>query len=527
MNGGFFLHQNPSDQTNRREPLATKCPFPDCQEEAAERLSGSVFKCGACQRLALQCRRPGCGVLGRPFMAYCRSCRCEFLRQDVSELPAHLWERAGRLGHSADAIDIGGPEDVASFLPSGSARGYEAVVAASFVRGTIAIHQTGGFLALVHPFRSASDGAKHKSIIWSDDELVQTPANVRPFQPCTMPGDRHILFSDSHAVYGVHLWSLRGWSGSNERRYMPLVDCSAESSPKITAAPIPLSETEFGLLLRIDGAYRWGVFDLAPMREGTPLPDVLRRSVACPIEGQPCHAQLVADRFLAFATPKGHWVWKMGDAQSGQLDAMRRTWKRQDQSLIMNSHDENARSFHFEKQYIFHRTREPGLVTWYFQVQGLPARRFEYYDLRVDTLERGRQGVLGDADDFVSLGALENPDDARMPQYMLFMRGGRLLIDNRGTLQGYRNRNLINVVAHAAGLTFSDPLVATIVRGATGGARQLNIYSVVGGGPRHVDVGKLVSNPLLWSRWLFTVEGMEGHGVVVRRRTLCPAEAST
>ena len=360
---------------------------------------------------------------------------------------------------------------------------------------------------------------------------MRTPPGVRAYPPLLMPDDRHLLFSSPHAVYGVHLWSMRGWSSSNERWYNTLVDCGGQSRVKIAAAPVVLSEGKFGLLLQDEDGFRWGVFDLDPMRNGVPLPDVMARSVALRLTGQTAVVWTVLGQLLAFATTDGHWVWKLEAARGQRTEELVPTWKSRGGDLIISAHDARASEFHFARQHVFHGNRDPQKVTWYYQVQetrrdegGLmrAARRLDYYELNVETLTRQRGGSVGDADRTVLLGAREDPHDNRMPSTMLFASEGRVAKYAHGQLQAHQNRSMPRDVAHATGLVFADPLVVSIWCGTNAGYRNLNIYSVAHDWHRDVEVANLISNPLLWSRWLFTLEGTDDGGVAMRRRSLCP-----
>ena len=101
-----------------------------------------------------------CGRLNRPFMHFCRNCRADLLESGPQVSVNESWDRATRAS-GRFAPNTASPQaelllDLEQ-LPEFS-HPPQAFLALRFLRGLLAVHQSGCFAALLHPFRTAVIG---------------------------------------------------------------------------------------------------------------------------------------------------------------------------------------------------------------------------------------------------------------------------------------------------------------------------------------------------------------------------------
>src|SRR3954465_1461484 len=144
-----------------REPLMSgnaaikvraTCPFPKCQHESASQLAAHVFRCNHCQRLSIQCEKPTCGALNRPYILYCRRCRDSMLDDKWQGTCDQLWSRAARIAEQGLGSKVGPAETIIDLSKLRDYKRPATQIAIRFLHGLLAVHQSGGYLALLHPF---------------------------------------------------------------------------------------------------------------------------------------------------------------------------------------------------------------------------------------------------------------------------------------------------------------------------------------------------------------------------------------
>jgi hypothetical protein len=433
-----------------------------------------------------------------------------------------LWHKAGQFGDLCPAERAGTPDTVLTLSRLREYKPPFAMLAMRFIEGLLAIHQAGAYLALVHPFRNEDDNPQRT--IWYGVEQVPCRANQRPFPPLKMKDDRHILFTSATAVYAVNVWSLKDWAyrGDERPRYHNIVDWHADDKPKIVAAPVIIDAQRFGLLTYgPDDKYRWVLRELLTDAKFPEAANAVGDSVELPLEGRPCHVESVADKVLTFATPLGHWVWRFADAKEGKVSELRRTWPRaeNDAHLVANAHNSGANNFYFVRQCLTvdrpMSAQGPGKFTWYYQKTGRP-NELECYAVSCDSLEPTHVTQLDREHGTIPLGMRVSG-----PAKALFARGQKLLQEAGLTLESLPGYGLIEDIEQATGLMFQDPLLAAVERGRENFERTLIVRSIHHPNRRTVvDLPSLRSDPLIWSRWLFTIESGDDHALAIRRRDL-------
>lgn len=342
-----------------------RCPYPQCQHEVhehsradhVEHLADEIYVCLNCGRLSYQCVANG-DCLNRPFGHFCRRCgKCQYLRSqfqtatdrwEMVKQYDYDWEFEANDGHNAR------PWLTANVLVlndkfQGFRHDASVLIECSFIDGLLAIHQGGGTMALVHPFR---DLVSENIVEWqvSEEELllknnceqpqVRYHGNwFRPFTPLHTSDRRYGIFSTPYAVFAVDLGSLPSWQGIVPPRSAVVASWNETSKLRLAASPIPLTEQEYpthqnaqtelkvksnrlGLLLRGEDKFYWQVADLDETFAGKLIRDDFDDLCELPITGSIVQVLDFAGSALILATPTGHWFWKLEDANNKNVDAI-------------------------------------------------------------------------------------------------------------------------------------------------------------------------------------------------------------
>ena len=495
--------------------MTLRCPYFACQKEFEFQSPNCVHECPHCRRLSIKCEDRNCGALNRPFSLYCRRCNDDMLVWDWAGTADQLWLQASRFGQQAFLAEMGDPEDLIDLSSLSVFRRPKALLAIRFIEGLLAIHQTGGYLAIMHPFVDKSE-----SPLWCDREMVDTPSTERPFDPCKMGDHRHLLFSSPLAVYSVNVWSLKDWAYSAEKpRYKTCIDFGDGRSHRLAQPPIVFDDKYIGVLISTsNGEYQWGVFDIdEPMQ----VPECIGDCVHLPITGPRCEAHVVADQIIAFATEVGHWVWQLSDARRRDTSSLRQTWPPKDEEgrLIMDASLDDATAFRVPKQFLccpkLSGNDWPPYFTWYYLKKAHPTNSLEKYRVSFDSLAVSRNVTLDCQNDTIPLGLRGDPAE------MLFAADGQLRTDNHGALEKIPIRTAFSGINEASGLYFHDPLITIVETSRTPSRRTITFRSI-----EHptttssVDVPTIRSDPVVWSHWLFTNEVEEGQSHIIRRRQI-------
>lgn len=406
------------------------------------------------------------------------------------------------------------------------------VLTVQLLDGLLAVHQAGCYIALLHPFRNvAGHDSGDQEPLFEREDRVETPNDARSFPPQIMADHRHVLFSSPYALYAVDVWSLRDFASTRERpQWHVLVDSSDEAAPKLACRPLPLDESRLALISqRSDGTYLWCVLDLRERLQSRPLRDLSDVSVPLPLTGATCHVDSILGQCLALATTEGHWVWRHADAVNCQMERLRRTWPSiAPGTLVANLHEESPLNFHALQHYVFHDQPPSGeqlrRFTWYYVCRGDLVGRVECYGVDLQTLERDYPSTLHDQGRTVPLGAYVEGESPDGPRRMLFWSGRKLTYNSGLQLRLLPGHGQIENIDEVAGVVFCDPVLTVIgLGGGSGTERPLMIRSL-----RHPDqylrlsLPRIVADPFIWSRWLFTIELGDDGSLVLNRRDLQP-----
>ncbi|MFO0954673.1 MAG: hypothetical protein U0835_26615 [Isosphaeraceae bacterium] len=494
------------------------CPYPRCPSRGALNraaavvpVAGDVRLCGACGGLVLACKALTCEkfeTLNRPFARYCRRCGV-----DLAASGADAWDEAARSAWAGPLGEAGPPEDLADLSARAGKVADRTRVAMSMAQGVLALHEVRrgpGLLALLRPL--APEGAD--PWVWSAVDPVPAGKDEAPFDPALLPDGRHVVFSRPGRVVVLDLWGCTGISAYEEA--LPWALDLGEAP--LASPPVALGDATFGLLRRAAAGSAWEVW-----RPGTGRGDAPAASVSLALAGQPCQVALVDGRVLTFATPEGHWVWSKADARAARADRDRlhRTWPQEgtpaDARVHLDDHAGSAWSFHSPRQgFLVPRPGESPKFGWYYRVRDEPSgdEWVEQYFVDVSPLgaSRTRRVRAGKA---TPVGATRGVSSVAE---MLFRRGAELTRENNNGAIDPCHVRLPNPLT---GLRLFDPLLAVI--GLSGDDRRhLEIGSLAHQGQSaHVEFSHgIASDPLVWSRWLFTAEFDGQAALKVRRREI-------
>jgi hypothetical protein len=467
-----------------------------------------VSSCGSCGSLASLCPERACQAWNRSFVRWCRRCGRD-LRSS-----SEIWDQLRTSLDSGGPTAIGKAEVVADLSDlDGPTKSRSNRVAVSAVQGFLALHQAGGFVALVRPF-SRSEQGRAFDLREPEGPTTSVPAH----DPTILPGGRFLLLADRREVSVIDLWdteiSVQATTGLARKRLRP--------DGPIACGPIPLGESRIGLILGSSAPFSWQVWDL---NESEASPAAARSSIRMPkISGEFCEASLVAGKTLTFATPEGHWAWRLQDAEDGEVDAIRKTWPGSDDGesaqVEIAGQVKNPRAFVNPSQ-VFRATTPEAPFYWHFRTTDGRARsyRVKPSDLSTDDCS-GHDGMS-------PVGLAVRLDQNRPS--MIFDKSDMLY--EEGDIAGQLAPCQVSLPGEGrAGLQLVGTLIVTIgnARGSLG-SRPIEIQSLWGGRPpiRTEDITGLASDPFLWSGHMFTVERPDRHRLILVRRALkAPIEES-
>ena len=326
----------------------------------------SVGSCRACGSLAMRCPERACRSWNRAFVRWCRHCGRD-LRGS-----SDVWEGL-RTANPPEGPTAIGPAEIVAELSEldGPTKSRRHRVAIAAVEGFLALHQAGGFVALIRPFSRSGKG-----LAFNLREPESPSAAGAAYAPTILPGGRYLLLADRRCASVIDLWdtaiSAAAPSGRGPRRLSP-------PSP-IARAPIALSESKVGLVVGASAPYSWLVWDLAE-RDPTPSAAKVGMRPIPSIRGGPCEAELVDGKTLTFATPEGHWAWRIQDAAAGRVEAIRETWRPEDGAgavgirAAIDRRAENPEAFANPSQ-AFLANASGGPFYWHFRTTDGRARSY-------------------------------------------------------------------------------------------------------------------------------------------------------
>lgn len=586
-----------------------RCPYPDCQHEFfSPYISvGLVSCCPKCRRIAWNCNRNVCQASNRLLARYCRHCGKTFHEATRGVETGDIWRTAGAFDDhwyfphpentserqkSTNSLSV--PRSTSPTEQGGAApvRMYDLTQQDGFrtpnfymemthAQGLLAIHQGGGFLLLAQAF---GDPAVGPVIVWSEreSELVSPPEDwsytaeyFRPFPPLLSKSGRYLIYSTPYFCVALDQWSLPGWAmGSKPPNRTVLYSMTNPDGHRLACPPVALGGTddEIGFLLGHDGVYSWIVMkpaDTSGSSESTgtgnssPFDDrglnetnvTLVRPLS--LEGTKCQINTAHGSILTFATPRGHWLWNVESARTGEVDRlMRVSTAPEEQDFRLDGHVENRNSFRYARQQ---------------QTAEMDSRgRVERIDLHYSTSEDRSLEMFGvslTTDPYASSRTRRSTVSAKAEPVggkrqgkifsMLFRADGRFLVrdHNQGDLLPIPDIYLNS--GQIVGFQFDDPLLLSVSIEESGARSKridlLSFSSQLSGqtGVEHqrqeISEGKPEGNPsgpgrsatvvlaredprrftlpnvelwtmpIVWSRWLFTCERIENRYYLVRR----------
>jgi hypothetical protein len=532
------------------------CPYPRCPshsgagspqfdraapefESATTRPDGhdGIRACRSCGRPTVACPTNSCrkvGASNRSFVRFCRRCKLDLLDTSYFDLPG-AWERERTDGWDLAPSAIGASEvvaDLSSLIERSEPHSYS--IALAMVRGVLAIHHAGQYLALIR----ADAAPAGDEYLWEEpkDPFPRSPNRFAtapaPHTPTLLSDERHLLFSCSQGVMALDLWGCHGLSAKDNSHRHRIIRLNRRS---IVVPPIPIDEHRIGLVSQGWSRpgdplpkYRWTIWDLSRGREHDDELSALldsEEAVELPILGPKIRCEMVDGRVIALATTKEQWVWKLGHAAASEVDGLRRT-SPDNRSGSEASIDLPGDDFQGTNDGIGHSflVSRPGggrggrlpvrKFSWYYNVLRGNVPSTEYYEVDFETLDAERPQALSLASGAEPIGpALDDNDLPKM-----FFRAGMSTCSHLDGPAVGQSRGGLPSTIHSVRL--AGP-VAVIVGRNDHGKRYILLTSL-----RHQSAdasvtveGELLSyHPLLWSRWLYTVERDPGGRLFVYRR---------
>ena len=462
-----------------------------------------------------------------------------------------------------------------------------------FVDGLLALHQGGSTLAVINPFADVGRAESSPVVVWkmAEEEMIKRPvlqespaATLRPYPPVTSGNRRHLLFSTPYAVLALDLWNLPGWAtGRKLTNCRPIFQSAGETGTRLAAAPVPFGgpNDAFGLLLRTtDNRYLWKIVELSPDaattvrrdQHGVANDEYLNDAIELKLEGGPCQVTRVEDAVIAFSTPRGHWVWTCAAARDGKWQELLQTRQQEGQydEFCLDRHIEDRARFQYPRQVITldrDIAGRPQTLTWYYLLRednSLESYRVNLPD-RVVNSPRKSTG-------YTKAEPLGRRNVDRLPE-MLFRSADRCLRLGYGQYELNFIGELHLRTGQVRGFEYSAPLLMTVfLDPQTPRKCEIDLLSVstlltaqmampkeneavarsmmaktspadesegnpfsnqARLDPRRMTLEQLdlIAMPLVWSRWLFTLErqdsqGAEGSGISLIRREL-PIRSTT
>lgn len=475
-----------------------------------------------------------CGRLNRPFMHFCRNCRADLLESGPQVSVNESWDRATRAS-GRFAPNTASPQaelllDLEQ-LPEFS-HPPQAFLALRFLRGLLAVHQSGCFAALLHPFRTAVVGGYSRhAVAWLGVEprKMRDARDERPFEPFNMPDSRHVVFSHAQAIYAVDTWTLAGWSLGEPRFH-----CVAQVTGtgfRIAAAPAPIDASKRCGVLLVDqrtNSYYWLTVDLQSKESAHVDDPASPLLIRLPIKGYPCQVFADGGPLITMSTPDGHWVWRQEDAGASRVDLLKQTWpyeqggdaeEHASGETLLDKHLLDPRQFRYSRLHWSYPPRTRGTphdrLYCYYVAGDERSYRLESYhvDIEANRLVATHSRVLDERSGYIPLGTHRGRTTETV-----FVGGKRLGRLTGARVEPWPDSGLIEDATAASGLIWSDPLIMMLRR--VGGPLELRTLTFPNEGYT-LRLPKLLSDPIVWSKWLFTHEshevGGETKSMIVRR----------
>ena len=452
-------------------------------------------------------------ALNRPFSRFCRHCRNGIGTETTSLRSVIGWSGSGNPGVIATApadgvllADLSRIDGDKNSLP-------KSIVQLRFIDGILAVHRPGGFLAVVHPFPSAATTPENRAVIWSESEQLKCPPQGRAFAPFKLPDDRYLIFSTSRAIYRLDPWTLDGWSFNPQRESSRvLLECpTKQDGVVIAAAPVPLAGSKLGVLLsNRANEYRWITLD--SNAGGSPELSSFT-GVDIRISGAPCSVEMIPGEAVAFATPAGHWIWRMSDALESRATAIIPTIDdaKGREPLVPDAQVRSGNELFFGKQRILIGSAgQRRWMTWYYQRTRDHHSILEKYSVALPDLQVEPPCLVDNLHELVPLGI--SSDNNRM----LLLREDRVC---REIANGFKDLGPAEKVQNLAGLQCENSVIVSVMRNESGESIAVRSLDDLDQTVKFKKVERQFADPLQWSRFLFTIE-LSQNRLTLRRRDL-------
>jgi len=442
---------------------------------------------------------------------------------------AASWEEARQEGWKLAPGPVSPPEvieDLSRLVDTTTPRRYS--IAITMIRGVLAVHQAGHFLALV----KAVPGVNGGGLLWVEERgaFPRPPDGSDPvsYTPVLLPDERHLLYSGPQGLLALDLWSCHGLSAKDNDPQYRSVRCARRS---IVAPPIPLGDGRIGLLTRGWSRtealhFRWAVWDLsAPKEQDAEFSTRLDSEDLddLPLLGKSCLCEEVDGRVITFSTGREQWVWRLADAARSNVNAIKRTWPGDGAeggaSNVLNIGTAYLASTGLPRQAFLVQRAGVERFSWFFCVQQddtTNPESLEWYDVDFDSLEATWAQPIGLRSGASPIGSAPNQDDI----FWMYFRDDKYIWYHDGTTAKPFHYGLPQAIVD---LSAHGPLVVSVGEEGQEG-RSIGIHSLHHRGSQSdvlIEKGhKLVSKPLLWFRWLYTVELDHKNRLFLYRRTV-------
>ena len=437
-------------------------------------------------------------------------------------------------------------------------RAANVLIECSFLDGLLAVHQGGGTLALLHPFRDLANEKVDEWQISEQDILHRNSCDLpnakyhgawfRPFKPVCTSDRRYAIFSVPYAVYAVDMGSLPSWQGIISTRTAVVASWNENSKLRLAAQPVPLTDQDYpqhhsskkglklksnriGLILRDDKHFYWHVVDLDNSFKNEIIRDEIPGLCKLPISGDSVQILDFQGTALILATPNGHWFWKFEDAQQKNVDQIVELGTAdQDGKIELDREVVGDRKyFSWKRQHIHSISEElqgdskrKNLKLCFSRNDGATIAA-EIHRVSVDQpeLSRNARPVSYDTTSIqYPIGSSESPEGLRELLFIADQNGTiyKPIDSGLGALHAGTLRSGAMTDIH--GLQFNDPLLILV----KSDYKKDHAHSIEMRSVWHPLVTATVqgiylkSDPLAWSNFLFTCESDEGDDRVFLRR---------
>lgn len=527
-----------------------QCPFPDCQSESesSKPLSDGVYCCIQCGRLAARCLSSECRALNRPFARYCRHCR-RFQGNEAFPAPGReRWDEFARFDDDwrfNSAADVPAAEIVADLQDEGHSNvASERLMALAWVDGLLAIHQSGGFVALAHPFGDTAKRHGSPAVFWSaaEREWLSSPSGAgRPYRPAATADRRYILFATTHGCFVVDLFSLPGWAAHHEPHAFRVLGDSELRGGTLAAAPVFFNSSpsegvspavhRCGFLTASPEGYRWQVRKVVD--NGTDTTATI--DVPLPIEGRPAQILVADQTAIIFATAHGHWWWTWEAAERGDITGLHRSWPPAEKTAgelaldrEVEAEAEGERRFRWQKQYVISPSLRSGrrtatLELCYAREHGDRVGELaEFYQIQFSPPGYNYPTALETSGHLKPIGEdrgemlfLGNTKEHRSAMLWRKVQGDNHVSPRQGIIAD----NILDVV----GVQLHGPLLLMLSPETSKRVRQVQLRAVAIRTQPHYTVVtvpglQLLADPVSCAEYVFTIERQEERIRLIRRR---------